>query len=455
MDRQLEEKLDLLFKRITGVYVKDFATKYRECETSLLEAASKSYIVPITSSSSEIPIRRSVFSMDHIEKDLSTSATRTEGGSTRLRTSRNEKFWEWLNIIIRRNTDHIMDVSLIQSTFAKLKDASISLIDVEKQATALAASLGFASLEALIDYSASPSSPISMMSDQEIISKTKAIHIADLFSLLPSGAQASADSKAYSASLPPNPTEEDVMRALQSRIVAVVDHRRQRIEPMDVTPIPEPLGKKFMRRIPQKYNPAPLAQQHAILDTELNEASGMQPGQDKDAKIAAIKGKMQMLEKDMQALLKVAVGYWEKIFTIASEKKRLELMYQQEVELLAKGQVGEAERVVGEFLQYLGNSSQFLLPLPVLIGEAHRYGGNIALHIRKAVNTGFQNITCIPDDYFHILDELLNIVGNDATSVGSYLKSIEVPIEVMDKFTPLTKRNQIIAVAAFLLFARF
>jgi hypothetical protein len=446
MEACLEEKLELIFKRISGERVKDFAAKYEECEKKILKEA-KEALEREKKKSGSFSLREA-----KAEPDL-LPETPEDQSALELRKRRNEKFCEWLNIITHRNTDHIMDAALLRSTFATLKQPSQTLGEVEKGVAALAVSVGFPSLNDLMTYVSSPMAEISLKSDVEIFIKTKDMHAIDILNVLPSSQLVTTDAKAYASSLPSDPSEEDIYRILQPRVDAMARHIRPESIAMDPTPMLDKPGKKILRRLPVACDPSPLAQQKSVLDLEWMEADKMPSGAEKDARLAKIKAAMTDIETGMQDLLRGVVGYWERIFAIADEKKRLELMHQQEAELLAKSQVGEAERAVGAILDFLKKSERYLVSLPILVGEAHRFGGEIEMRIRDAINISFQNITSVPSDYFHALDELLSI-GNDRTSVKSYLESIGIPPAIIEKFSPMTKRNLIIAVSAFLLYAR-
>lgn len=381
--------------------------------------------------------------------------------SLRLGSPQSTVFWDGLNAIAKRNTRFIMDAGLISQTFTDLKrrlredgpdHPKVELPDVESSVFALLDSIGFKSVDEAMSYITHQPPEAKILPDQEVLSAAKCRSLPDLLEVLPIGKGVSDFMAEYQSSSPDPKYLKEFAERLAASPVAISmlengenneeemgvayakakkvlvefrEIRKPMIQPMNDTPIPSLSWKKFSKRLPAKYDVTPLKQRYESLLADLNAASAISDAGAKKAKEAELNKALTDLTNEMHTFTTRAVEYWESVVMTVQRMKAVEMAYQQDVELLIGGQIADANRVVGEALEYIKYLGRALASVPVLAAEGYRNEGIVRDTIRAELNACFGALTCNTEfAYFDVLLNLLSLPKNQ-TSVSKYLLSLD------------------------------
>lgn len=427
LDTAIYGKLCLLLDRIKHGKVDNFAARYLERSGAI----------------EQDPLRKG--------NDLMVGGKRgiVMESSLRLGSGQNNGFWKMLNTIARRNTDFIMDASVVKQTFGNLRTKAKSVTEVESAVAALVQSIGLGSLNDILQYISSPLQEIQILPDNEVLLSEKNKRLPDLCKAWPELSALNDLVKKYQDGAFGEMDDEDPGKAIirvKNLLSNAFDRRsfiQPAIQPMSETPVPSVGWKKFSKKLQPSYNTAQIRERLAQIEAGHQEVAQIKDDATRRTREVELSKMAEALTEEMNAATRQAISYWESIVSTAMHMKTLELAYRQETELLIAGQIAEANRVVDEIIRYIDRAKEMFVSIPILIAEGHRNQGDIRQLVDGAINTCFRNITCRQEYDFHDLLTKILLLPKSQTSVVQFLIANGFPERLAEQISTMSKREQI------------
>lgn len=315
-----------------------------------------------------------------------------------------------VNPVIRRNTDHIMDMEMITQTFASLRQTPKQpLSAIEKSVSALAQSVGFGSLQELVAHvSKAPQRNIIIRDDDEVLFDTKLRSLTMLLNRRSDNAMLRDWQK--DSDTPQETKIGSLLRMIRE------DVHNPSIEPMAATPLPA-MPKKRAGKLPKPYNQQDMLQRFEKVTALGHDVDRIVNEQEKVKAKASHAKLMEELETDMIAMAKDAVAYWEAVFVAFERIKTDEIALRQEIDFIISSQMTEADRVTAEIIDYITSIEGSLSIIPILIAESYSLKDDnpeLSSTIADTINEKFHRITFSPSS-FDKLSELLLLPKNKSS----------------------------------------